>query len=161
VRWAAETDRPIFLRIGRFKVPAVTPENVPFQVGKAVELRTGDDLTIVATGTMVSRALDAADLLAQRRVSARVLNVATIKPIDADALIRAASETGRIVTAEEAVVHGGLGAAVAEVVCQHRPVPMRILGVPEFAPTGDAAFLLDHFHLNAAGIVDAALELVG
>jgi transketolase len=161
VRWAAAAGVPAYLRIGRFPVPAVTPEEVPFEIGRIGELRHGTDVTLVATGTMVSRALEAATLLQGRGIDARVLNVATIKPLDEETLLRAAAETGRIVTAEEAVVQGGLGAAVAELVSQRRPVPMRILGVTGFAPTGDAAFLLDHFGLNARGIADAALELVG
>ena len=161
VRWAAGAGVPAFLRIGRFPVPAVTPEDAPFEVGRILELRGGKDVTLVATGTTVSRALDAATLLAKEGIDARVLNAATVKPLDRDAIVRAAAETGRIVTAEEAVVQGGLGAAVAEVVSQTRPVPMRILGVTGFAPTGDAAFLLDHFGLNAEGIAAAARELVG
>ncbi len=161
VRWAAGAGRPVYMRVGRFKVPEVTPQGVPFEVGRATVLREGGDVTLIATGVMVSRALRAADLLAVRGVQARVLNMATIAPLDEAAVIAAAAETGRIVTAEEAVATGGLGAAVAAVVVRHRPVPMRILGVPGFAPTGSAAYLLDHFGLNAGGIAGAALELVG
>jgi len=161
VRWAATAGRPVFLRISRFKVPAVTPDGAPFEVGKAVELRGGDDLTIVASGTMVARALEAAKALEARGVQARVLNVATVKPLDGEALVRAATETGRVLTVEESVVEGGLGSAVAEVLVQRRPVPMRILGVNQFAPTGSTAFLLDHFGLNSAGIAAAAVELMG
>ena len=161
VRWAAAAAGPVYMRVGRFAVPAVTPPDMPFRPGRIDELRAGDDVAIVATGTMVSRALEAASLLAATGIAARVLNVSTIKPLDEAAILRAAAETGRIVTAEEAVVEGGLGAAVAELVSQHRPVPMRILGVTGFAPTGDTAFLLDHFGLNAAGIAAAATELVG
>jgi transketolase len=160
VRWAATAARPVFLRISRFKVPAVMPEGAPFEVGKAAELRAGHDLTIVASGTMVSRALEAAKALEAKGIRARVLNVATVKPIDADALVRAATETGRVLTVEESTVEGGLGSAVAEVLVQRRPVPMRILGVTQFAPTGSTAFLFDHFGLNAAGIVAAAVELM-
>ena len=108
---------------------------------------------------MVSRALAAADVLAERGVNARVLNVSTVKPLDEAAIVAAARETGAIVTIEEAVIEGGLGAAVAETVVRHAPVPMRILGVTGFAPTGTAEFLFDHFGLNPDGIVAAALEL--
>lgn len=160
VRWAAGAGRPVFLRIGRFPVPEVTPPGAAFEDGATQQLRDGGDVTLVATGTMVSRALEAAELLAGQGVQARVLNVATIKPLDPEPLLRAAAETGRIVTVEEAVVQGGLGGAVAEIVVQGRPVPMRILGVTGFAPTGSAAFLLDHFGLNPAGIAAAARELV-
>ncbi len=161
VRWAAGTDGPVFMRVNRFKVRATTPDDMPFEPGRALTLRDGGDVAILACGTMVSRALDAAQALASRGVAARVLNVATISPLDDAAVLRAASETGRIVTVEEALARGGLGSAVAELVVRHRPVPMRILGVPGFAPTGSAAFLLDHFGLNAEGIARAALELTG
>jgi transketolase len=158
LRWAVGAEGPVFVRVSRFKIPQV---GTRFEAGKAQELRPGRDLTIVASGVMVHRALEAAGLLAARGLEARVLNLSTVKPIDVDALVRAATETKRIVTVEESHVSGGLGGAVAEVLCQRRPVPMRILGVPHFAPTGDTAFLLDHFGLNAAGIVKAALELAG
>ncbi len=159
VRWAAAARRPIFMRVGRFKVPAVT-EDGPFDPDRIAELAAGSDVTIVAAGTMVSRALEAHSLLAGEGIAARVLNVSTLKPLDAETLVQAARQTGRIVTAEEASVHGGLGGAVAELLSQTHPVPMRILGVPEFAPTGDTAFLLDHFGLNAKSIAAAARELV-
>lgn len=161
VRWAAGAGRPTYMRIGRFKVPQVTPAGAPFEVGRAMTLRDGGDVTLIATGVLVSRALEAADLLAGRGVQARVLNMATLAPLDEAAVVAAAADTGRIVTAEEAITTGGLGAAVAELVVRHKPVPMRILGVPGFAPTGSAGFLLDHFGLNAEGIAHAALELVG
>src|SRR4029079_490872 len=106
-----------------------------------------------------SRALAAADILAERGVNARVLNVSTVKPLAGEAIVAAAHETGAIVTIEEAVIEGGLGAAVAATVVRHAPVPMRILGVTSFAPTGTAEFLFDHFRLNPEGIVAAALEL--
>jgi len=158
MEWAVGAARPVFLRVGRYKVPAVGGR---FAAGKIATLRAGGDVTLVATGTMVSRALEAARLLQGRGVEARVLNVSTIKPLDEETLIKAAAETGRIVTAEEGVVHGGLGSAVAELLVQHQPVPMRILGVTEFAPTGSTSFLLDHFGLNAQGLAEAALELIG
>jgi len=161
VRWAAQAGRPVFMRVGRFKVPAVNGAGAGFAFGRARCLHEGGDVTIIAAGVMVSRALAAARDLAARGIAARVLNMATIAPLDEEAVLRAARETGRIVTAEEAVVHGGLGSAVAECVVQHHPVPMRILGVSQFAPTGSAAFLLDHFGLNAEGIARAATELVG
>jgi transketolase len=160
LRWAAATDRPVYLRIGRYKLPSVTAEGHAFVPGQADELRAGNDVTLIAAGTLVAAALQAAEMLAVLGVAARVLNMASIAPLDEAAVIRAAAETGRIVTAEEAVVHGGLGSAVAEVVVRHRPVPMRILGVTQFAPTGKTGFLLDHFGLNAEGIVRAAQELM-
>jgi transketolase len=122
-------------------------------------LRDGDDVTLVATGVMVSRALDAAALLATAGVTARVLNMSTIVPLDDEAIVRAATQTRGIVTIEEACTTGGLGAAVAQTVVRTHPVAMRILGVPSFAPTGKAEFLYEHFGLTAAGIAAAAQEL--
>ena len=161
VRWAVDAGRPIYMRVGRFKVPAVTREGAAFDPDRITVLREGTDVTLAAIGTMVSRALDAAEMLGADGIAARVLNVSTLKPLDRDTILKAARETGRIVTAEEAVVGGGLGGAVAELVAQHHPVPMRILGVPGFAPTGDTQFLLDHFGLTAAGIAAAARDLLG
>ncbi|WP_204259570.1 transketolase family protein [Lichenicola cladoniae] len=159
-RWAAQANRPIYMRVGRFKVPAVTPEDTVFEPGRALTLREGNDVTVIATGVLVSCALEAADILASRGISARVLNMMTIAPLDEAAVLAAARETRGIVTAEEAIITGGLGSAVAETVVRHHPVRMRILGVPHFAPTGSASFLLDHFGLNADGIVTAATELM-
>ena len=159
VRWAAGANAPAYLRVGRFKVPAVTGGEFTF--GAADELRGGDDVTVVATGTMVSRALQAAEEAAADGVSVRVLNMSTIAPLDEEAIRRAMRETGAIVTAEEATTTGGLGAAVASVVVtERRPVPMRMLGIHrEFAPTGTTAYLLEHFGLTAADIRAAATGL--
>jgi len=160
VRWAAAAGTPCYIRVGRTKVPAVTPDGADaFGFSRADVLRKGADVSLVATGAMVSRALAAAEVLAAKGVDARVLNVSTVKPLDEAAIVAAARETGAIVTIEEAVIQGGLGAAVAETVVHHAPVPMRILGVTSFAPTGTAEFLFDHFGLNSEGIVAAALEL--
>jgi transketolase len=162
VRWAAAAATPCFLRIGRTKVPSISldPPDA-FAFGRIDVLRAGGDLTIAATGAMVARALAAAEMLAERGLDARVINVATIKPLDEAAIVAAARETGAIVTVEEAMTEGGLGAAIAAVVVRHAPVPMRILGVTGFAPTGSTEFLFDHFGLNCDGIVAAALELKG
>lgn len=160
VQWSVENDRPVYMRVGRFKVPAVTAEEEPFEVGKAVQVRDGQDITLIGAGTTVSRALEAAQLLADQGYSARVLNMATIKPLDEEAILRAARDTGRIVTAEEATTHGGLGSMVAHVLALHQPTPMRTLGVTGFAPTGSIEYLLEHFQLTARGIADAALELL-
>jgi transketolase len=160
LRVVAETYGPVFLRVSRMPVPVVHDELYRFAIGRAVQLRAGRDVTLIANGTMITRALEAADLLADAGVDARVLNMSTVRPIDREAIIAAASETGRIVTVEEHSVYGGLGSAVAEVVCTTVPVPMRILGVPGvFAPTGSVTWLLEHFKLTPRGIYDAALEL--
>ena len=162
VRWAAGAATPVYLRIGRFKVPAVTPETSVFRYGVSEQLADGNDVAMIATGAMVSRALDASAILRERGIAARVVNMSTIEPIDTEAVLRAARETQGIVTIEEATVTGGLGAAVSEIVAQAHPVRMRLLGVPrQFAPTGSAAYLLGHFGLTTAGIVAAAAALVG
>lgn len=161
VRAAYDVVGPVFLRTSRMPVPIVHPPDYRFQLGRAALLRDGTDVTIIANGVMVARALEAADRLASDGVSARVLNMATLSPLDRDAIREAARSTGAIVTVEEHTVRGGLGGAVAEVVVSEQPVPMRILGVPGvFAPTGSAQFLLDHFGLNAEGIELATRELL-
>ncbi|WP_326795023.1 transketolase family protein [Streptomyces sp. NBC_01808] len=161
VRWAARSGRPTYIRVPRFKVPAVTPGDAPFEPGRAVRLAEGDDLTLIAIGTMVSRALEAAALLAREGISARVLNTPFVEPLDTAAVVAAARETGCLVTAEEGLLSGGLGAAVARVVAEQHPVPVRMVGVPAFAPTGSTSFLLDHFGLNADGIATAARAALG
>jgi transketolase len=161
VRWAAAGPGPSYLRIPRFKVPAVTPEGGALETGRATELRAGTDVTVIAIGTLVSRALDAADRLAADGISVRVVNTPFVHPLDEQTVLAAARETGCIVTAEEGTLSGGLGAAVATTVAQHAPVPMRMLGVPGvFAPTGDADFLLSHFGLTADGIVSAVKDVL-
>ena len=153
---------PMFLRISRMPVRAIHGEGFEFKLGKAITLREGHDVTLMANGVMVSRALDAADSLAIRGIQARVLNMSSMSPMDVDAVLHAARTTRGIVTAEEALASGGLGGAVAEILAVHHPAPMRILGVPGvFAPTGSAEFLLQHFGLTAKGIHDAALDLLG
>jgi transketolase len=159
VRWAVENPGPLYLRVPRFKVPEVTPENTRLEPGRAVTLIDGDDVTIVAVGTMVSRALEAAERLRSDGISARVINVPFVDPLDEATVLQAARETRGIVTVEEAITTGGLGAAVASLVAQHEPVPMRILGITGFAPTGSTSYLLDHFGLTADGIASAAHEL--
>ena len=160
MHWAAKAGKPTYMRVARFKIPSVTPDDQFFTMGKANRLREGQDVTLIGIGTMVSRALEAADLLAGEGIQARVLNMSTIKPLDVDAVVAAARETRGIVTAEEGIIYGGLGSAVAEVTAQLCPVRMRLLGIPGFAPTGSTAFLLGHFGLTADGIAAAARELM-
>lgn len=161
VRAAARLQGPVFLRLSRMPVPLVHPTEYTFEVGRAATLREGSDITLVATGIMVSRALEAAELLAGDGISARVLNMATIRPLDREVIIQACSETGGLVTIEEHSIYGGLGSAVAEVVVATKPTPMRILGLPGvFAPTGSAQFLLEHFALTGQGIRSAAMQLL-
>jgi transketolase len=160
LRAAVEHDGPVFVRVSRMGVPAVYPVDYRFEIGRAVRLRDGEDVTLMANGTLVSRALDAAASLAADGVSARVVSMPTVKPLDLSEVAAAAEDTGAIVTVEEHSVYGGLGSAVAEAVVAGRPVPMRILGFPRFAPTGSAKFLFEHFGLNASGIHTAAVELL-
>lgn len=161
VQFAAENYGPMFLRISRLGVPVIHPTDYRFEIGKAAHLREGRDITLLANGVLVSRALEAAHKLAAQGIQARVLNMATVKPLDKEAVLKAAAETGGIVTAEEHTIYGGLGSAVAEVVVTNQPVPMRILGVPGvFAPTGSAEWLLEYFGLTTQGIYEAALDLI-
>jgi transketolase len=157
----AEYDGPVFLRLSRMPVPDVHGNDYHFAIGKAVVLREGKDISIVAAGVMVYRALEAAEKLEVKGISARVVNMSTIEPLDREAVLACAANTRGIVTVEEHSVRGGLGSAVAEVVVTApQPVPMRMLGIPgAFSPTGSAEFLLDHFGLNATGICTAAEEL--
>jgi transketolase len=124
-----------------------------------VLLREGDDVTLISNGTVLWRALVAAEQLAADGIEARVISMPTVKPLDTDAVLRAAEETAGIVTAEESTTAGGLGGAVAETVVTHHPTRMRILGVPGFAPTGSAGYLLDRFGMSPEGIADAARSL--
>lgn len=161
VEWAAAYEGPVFLRLSRVGVPDVLPAEHKFELGKANLLRDGDAITLVANGTLTHRMLKAANLLAARGIEARVLNMATVRPIDVEAVVAAARETGAILTAEEHSTFGGLGSAIAEVVVAEAPVPMKILGVPGiFAPTGSAEFLLDEFGMSPAAIAEAAVALV-
>ena len=162
MHYSLEHTGPMFLRISRMPVREVHSKEYQFTLGKAAVLREGNDVTLMANGVMVSRALDAAESLAAIGIHARVLNMSSMKPMDVDAVLDAARTTRGIVTAEEALAAGGLGGAVAEVLAVHHPAPMRILGVPGvFAPTGSAEFLLQYFGLTAQGIHDAALDLLG
>ncbi|MBU5421304.1 transketolase family protein [Cellulomonas hominis] len=161
LRWAAGHDGPVFVRVSRMGVPDVNPPGYRFVPGRATTLRQGADVTIAATGTVVSRALEAAEVLAAEGVDARVLAVPTIKPLDEEALVAAARETAGIVTVEEALV-SGLGGAVAELLARRSPARMRMVGVDDaFAPTGSVEWLLDHFGISAAGVAAAARELLG
>lgn len=160
LRQALVEASPTFLRVGRTKVPDVTPADAAFRIGAGNLLREGGDVAIIACGVAVARALDAADVLARQGIEASVVNMATIAPLDADLLREVATRCKAVVTVEEAGVHGGLGGAVAEFLGQNCPTRMRILGVSTFAPTGNATFLLDHFGLNATGIAAAAQDLL-
>lgn len=159
---AAKLDGPVYLRFGRLAVPVIFDEaDYTFEIGKSVRLTEGDDVTIIATGLMVNEALIAAEQLRAEGIAARVINMATIKPLDREAVIAAARETGAIVTAEEHSVIGGLGSAVADVVCETVPVPVLRVGVEDvFGKSGPAVELLPLFGLCAANIAAKARDAV-
>lgn len=158
---AAEIDGPVYLRFGRLAVPVIFGEDYQFTVGKGNQLREGSDVAIIATGLMVNEALQAHELLKAQGVNARVINMACIKPIDREIIVKAAKETGVIVTAEEHSVIGGLGSAVCDVVCEEAPVPVLKVGVQDvFGMSGPANELLDRFGLRAANIAETALKAV-
>jgi transketolase len=157
----ARLKTPAYLRAGRPKVPIIYEKEAPFQLGKANQLRDGRDLTIIANGIMVAAALEAAEQLAGKGVQARVLDMHTVKPLDDEAVRRAAAETGRIVVAEEHLLHGGLCSAVALSAARQQPVPMRFVALKDtFAESGPAEALLKKYGLTAADIVRAAQELL-
>jgi transketolase len=158
---AANIKGPVYLRLGRSGVPVVTKAEDSFRIGKASTLREGKDLSIFACGQMVSEALWAADELAKEGISARVVNLHTPKPIDRDAIIKAAMETGAIVTAEEHTIMGGMGSAIAEVVSQSCPVPIKMVGVQnKFGCSGEPEELFKYFGLTSVEIVKAAKEVL-
>ena len=159
VRFAAAHEGPVFIRVSRYPVPALEHRLDRIEPGKAEVMRAGTDVAILANGVMLHKALQAADRLAEQGVSARVVNMAWMNPLDVEAIVDAAS-TGAVVTVEEASVRGGLGGAVAETLALHRPVPMEMLGFPGFVPTGTVDFLFDHFGLTENGIADAARKAI-
>ncbi|WP_019636765.1 transketolase family protein [Paenibacillus fonticola] len=153
----------VYVRIGRNPVEDVYESaDYDFVIGKAVTMRDGSDITLIAAGETVRIALDAEAKLKEAGVSCRVINMHTIKPLDEEAIIKAARETGRIITVEEHSVHGGLGAAVAEVVVQHHPVPLRLLGIPdEPAIAGKTKEVFEHYGISAENIKNLALDMLG
>jgi transketolase len=158
---AAQHQGPVYLRFGREDVPVVTGEQTPFTFGKGEVFAEGRDLTIIACGVMVYEALRARETLAGAGVSARVVNLHTIKPLDRQLIMRCARETGAIITAEEHQVNGGLGGAVAEAVVQEHPVPMELVAVHDrFGQSGKPAELMDAFGLRARDIAAAAEKLM-
>ncbi len=158
---AAEIDGPVYLRFGRLAVPVINDDNYKFEVGKGVNLVDGTDVTIVATGLMVERALQAADILKEEGISARVINIHTIKPLDEEIILDAAKKTGAIVVAEEHSVIGGLGSAVCELLADKMPTPVKKVGVEDkFGTSGPALDLLEMFGLGSKDIVKKAKEVI-
>ncbi len=158
---AAEHYGPVYIRLGREPMPVIFDADYRPEIGKAVRLKDGKAATIIATGIMVEKALQAAEILSQKSTVVRVINIHTIKPIDTAEIIKAAWETGAIVTAEEHSVIGGLSSAVAEVVVQNHPVPMEFVGMKDrFGQSGSPAELLSEYGLTAENIVEAVEKVI-
>jgi transketolase len=153
---------PVYVRMGRNAVPEVyTKDNAPFHIGKANIIMEGKDLTIIGTGETVNIALEAGVLLKNKGITARVIDMHTLKPLDNKVIIEAAKETGHIITIEEHSIFGGLGAAVSEQVVQHFPVPIKIIGIPdEPAITGNASEVFEYYGLSAKNIFNIAIEMI-
>ncbi len=161
LRAAFSHEGPVYIRFGRLAVPVIFGDDYKFEIGKGVMLKDGTDVTVIATGLMVAEALEACEKLKAEGISARIVNMPTIKPIDRDIIVAAARETGAIVTAEEHNIIGGLGSAVAEVVTDECPVPVVRVGVNDvFGHSGPANDLLDEFGLRADNLVEAAKAAV-
>ena len=163
VKAAYEYDGPVYLRLGRLAVPVINDrEGYRFEIGKGVVLREGGDVTLAATGLCVGYALKAAELLEKAGIQARVLNIHTIKPLDEELILKAAKETGRIVTIEEHSVIGGLGSAVCDCLCEKYPVPVKKMGIHDvFGESGAAAELIRKYGLDEQGIYKTVKEFTG
>ena len=163
VRELVKYDKPAYIRIGRNPVDDVYEStDFDFEIGKANVMREGKDITIIATGETVKPAIEASDELKELGIKCRVLNMHTIKPLDKEAIIKAAKETGHIITVEEHSIYGGLGAAVSEVVVQNAPVPMKIVGIKdEAAITGTSKEIFNYYGLSKENLVKLAKELIG
>ncbi len=159
VKLMVEHDGPIYLRCGRSGVPIVYPDGCDLQLGKAIQLRDGDDVALMANGLMVAEALRAADALAAEGIRARVLDMASVRPIDEGAIEAAARETRGIVVAEEHLVQTGLGSVVARVVAERHPAPIRFVGLHTYAESGPGKALLEKYGLTGEKIVEAARTL--
>jgi transketolase len=161
IRAAAAFRGPVFVRLGRSKVPVVFSEGCDFVIGRGAILREGRDLTFITTGMMTAEALTAARILEEEKVSARVVHLGSIKPLDVDLVLKAARETGAIITAEEHSVIGGLGGAVCEVLAEGHPVPVERVGLRDvFGQSGTAEDLLAHYGLTPACLVEAAEKVL-
>ncbi len=161
VEAAINFDGPVYMRFGRMAVPVLFDESYKFEIGKGVKLADGNDITIIATGIMVDMALKAKDILASEGISARVINIHTIKPLDEEIVLAAAKETGAIVTAEEHNIIGGLGGAVSEVISENCPVPVMRVGVEDkFGHSGKVPALLEMYGLTPENIVEKAKKAI-
>lgn len=158
---AAEINSPMYIRLGRAAVPVIYGDDMDFEIGKGICLKEGSDAAIIATGMMVHEAIAASEILKDEGLNVKVIDMHTIKPIDEDMIIKAAKETGKIVTAEEHSIIGGLGSAVAEVLSKNYPVKMRMVGIKDtFGESGKPDELLKKYNLKAEDIVKAVKELI-
>lgn len=158
---SADVDGPVYIRYGREDTPIFTNEDTPFEIGKANILRDGDDVAIMACGTMVYESLMAAKILEQKGIKAKVINIHTIKPIDEKIIIDSAKECGAVVTVEEHQIYGGFGSAVSEVLVKNYPVPVEMIGINDrFGESGNACDLICKFGLKDLNIVDAVLKIL-
>jgi transketolase len=160
MRWAAEIEGPVFIRVSRMSVPKVHPGGLHLRSRQSDHAARRRRCHLDQQWHRPVAPLVAAEQLEDQGISARVISMPTVKPLDTEAVLQAARETGGIVTAEEATVAGALGGAVAETVVQNHPIKIKILGVPEFAPTGSAGFLLDRYGMSPEGIAEAARSLI-
>lgn len=160
IRIAAETEGPVYVRMGRHKVPEVYDENFKGGLGYAHVLREGTDVSIMACGVEVAQALEAADLLAKKGISAEVVDVFSIKPLDEEIILASAKKCGRVVTCEEHMIRGGLGSAVAEFLSANHPVPMHYIGMDSFGTSAPGDVLVEHFGLDAASIAKTVEEFL-
>jgi len=157
----ADYEGPVYLRFGRPKVPNFTPENAPFKIGVADVLTEGTDVTLVATGHLVWSALEAARELEAEGISCEVINMATIKPLDENAVLQSVNKTGCLVSAEEHQIHGGLGDSLAQLLALKRPTPMEFVGMnDQFGESGTPEALMDKYGMNAKGIIDAVRRVL-
>lgn len=161
IRTIVDIPGPVYVRVSREKFPVIFPDDYIYRFGRSHVCREGGDITLIGTGYGVWQCLLAADELAKEGIEARVVNMSTIKPVDAEGLVAAAEETGAILTVEEHTVKGGMGSAVAEVVCQHKPVPMKIMGIPDvFGRSGSSIELMTFFNLTPEYIIREAKILL-
>jgi transketolase len=157
----AEYEGPVYLRFGRPVVPVFTPENQLFEIGKAIHLMDGADVSIFATGHLVWESILAAEILKEKGIHADVINIHTIKPLDTDAIMKSVLKTGCVVSAEEHQYNGGLGDSIAQFLAMHQPSPMEFVGVNDsFGESGKPAELMEKYGLNAESIVDKALKVI-
>jgi transketolase len=162
VKAAAAHKGPVYIRLGRNKVPEIFNDDYRFAIGKGCELASGSDMTFISTGLMTAQAVQAAALLGKEGISARVVHMATIKPLDQEIVLKAARETKAIVTAEEHSVIGGLGSAVAELLAEQQPTPIKRAGIHDrFGTSGKADELIKYFGLTPDDLAEAARELLG